>query len=249
MYLKKMTKWISFTLVLAMLISLLIPTGGHVQAATIKLNKSTLSINVGKTYTLKLQNASGTIKWTSSDKSVVTVSKGKIMAKKAGKANVTATYKGKSYKCAVTVKDKTVKVYLQALNFDNSMEDYINNIKNENPDYLNVKQYNDEYVEITMYNETRLSELKYYTKLFNDSINEVFKEYNQDIKISSDKLYKNVKVYTDSKAHEFSADYFSITLGTYIFADYIQAFNMVDVKDREFKITFIDSKTGNILYP
>ncbi len=65
------------------------------QTKTIALKKGTKKI------------ASG-VKWKSSDKKVVTVSKGKLKAKKAGKVTVTATYKKKSYTCKVTVKAKAV---------------------------------------------------------------------------------------------------------------------------------------------
>ena len=45
------------------------------------------------------------VKWSSSQKKVATVSsKGKVIAKKKGKAVITATVKGKKYKCKLTVK-------------------------------------------------------------------------------------------------------------------------------------------------
>ena len=40
----------------------------------------------------------------SSNKAVARVSKGKITGRKPGKAVITAKYKGKQYKCKVTVK-------------------------------------------------------------------------------------------------------------------------------------------------
>lgn len=67
---------------------------------------------VGKTATLTLKNA-GKVKWKTSKKYVVTVTKKKnkviIKAKKAGKATITATYKKKTYKCRVTVKKNPKK--------------------------------------------------------------------------------------------------------------------------------------------
>ena len=79
-------------------------------AATAKLNKTKLSLNVGKSYTLKLKNVSGKVKWTTSKKSVATVSsKGKVVAKKAGSANITATNNGKKFVCMVTVKNVKAK--------------------------------------------------------------------------------------------------------------------------------------------
>lgn len=70
-----------------------------------KLNKKSLSLTVGGTGTLKVTGTKQVVKWKSSKKSVVVVnSKGKITAKKAGTANITATVLGKKFTCRVTVK-------------------------------------------------------------------------------------------------------------------------------------------------
>ena len=75
----------------------------------ISLSKTKLTLTVGKKSTLKLKNATASkVKWSSSKKSVASVSsKGVVKAKKAGKATIKAKYKGKTYKCTVTVKKKT----------------------------------------------------------------------------------------------------------------------------------------------
>ncbi len=74
-------------------------------AKKIALNKKTVTITEGFCYALKLKNAKGKITWKSSKKSVATVTKkGRVEAIKPGKATITATYKGKKYKCVVTVK-------------------------------------------------------------------------------------------------------------------------------------------------
>lgn len=72
----------------------------------IKLNKKKATIRVNKTLKLKLKNAKAKkVKWSSSNKKVATVSKkGKVKARKKGKATITAKYKGKKYKCKITVK-------------------------------------------------------------------------------------------------------------------------------------------------
>ena len=72
-------------------------------AAEKKLTDESRSLYVGETFKLKLKNASGTVKWKSSNTSVAKVKKGKVTALKAGKATITATNKGKKYKCKVTV--------------------------------------------------------------------------------------------------------------------------------------------------
>lgn len=77
-------------------------------AATVKFNKSKLTLYVGKTYKLKITGTTATITWSSSKKSVATVTKaGKVTAKKAGKTTITATVNGKKYTCKVTVKAST----------------------------------------------------------------------------------------------------------------------------------------------
>ena len=75
----------------------------------IKLSKTKATLKVGKKTTLKLKNATASkVKWSSSNKKVATVSKkGVVKAKKAGKAIIRAKYKGKTYKCTVTVKKAT----------------------------------------------------------------------------------------------------------------------------------------------
>lgn len=77
-------------------------------AAKPALNKTKLTMNVGDTATLSVKNAGkDKITWTSNKKAVAAVTaKGKVTAKKAGKAVVSATLKkaGKTLKCNVTVK-------------------------------------------------------------------------------------------------------------------------------------------------
>ncbi len=73
--------------------------------AKVKLNKTKLSMNVGKTATLKLKNNKKKVKWSSSNKKVAKVSaKGKVKGLKKGKATITAKVGKKKYKCEVTVK-------------------------------------------------------------------------------------------------------------------------------------------------
>lgn len=80
------------------------------QAAAVKLNKSTATLEVGKKLTLKVQNAKkGTkVKWSSSKKEVATVTqKGVVTAKAPGKANIKAVVNKTTLKCMVTVEEDT----------------------------------------------------------------------------------------------------------------------------------------------
>ncbi len=73
----------------------------------VKLNKTKLTLKVGKTYKLKVKNikAKVKVKWSSSKKKIATVNKkGKVTAKKKGTAKITAKVKKKRYVCKVTVK-------------------------------------------------------------------------------------------------------------------------------------------------
>ena len=79
----------------------------EVQAkTTIKLNTTKKTIDKGKTYTLKVLNTKKKVKWSSSNKSVATVSStGKVTAKKAGTATISAKVSEKTLKCKITVKN------------------------------------------------------------------------------------------------------------------------------------------------
>ena len=90
----------------------------------ISLNKSTTSLTEGESETLTAtiapSNATGdkTVKWSSSNEAVVAVdSNGKVTAKKAGTAVITATSSnGKSASCTVTVKQKDTYTGLRDVN-------------------------------------------------------------------------------------------------------------------------------------
>lgn len=77
-------------------------------AKRVKLNKTKVTLKVGKTITLKLKNNKKRVKWASSNKKVATVSKkGKVKAVKKGKATITAKVGKKKYKCKVIVGKET----------------------------------------------------------------------------------------------------------------------------------------------
>ena len=83
---------------------LLAMPGTDAQAAKVKMSKPSMTLKAGQSRTLKLKNAVGKVKWTSSKKSVASVTKkGKVTARKAGSALIWAQAKGHTYRCSVTV--------------------------------------------------------------------------------------------------------------------------------------------------
>ena len=104
----KKTGWIFVVMVLFLA---LLPTGNaEAKTQKCKLSATKKTMTVGKKSTIRLKKA-GKVKWKSDKKAVVDVKKkagGKavLYAKKKGKATVTAVYKGKKYRCRVTVKAK-----------------------------------------------------------------------------------------------------------------------------------------------
>lgn len=104
----KLKKTLTILLVLVVVLTLS-PIQANA-AKKVKLNKSKLSLYVGKSYKLKLKNNKSKVKWSSSKKTVATVSsKGKVKAKKKGTCKITARVGKKKYVCKVTVKKKVSK--------------------------------------------------------------------------------------------------------------------------------------------
>ena len=88
-------------------VSMVIPTD-VVEAASIKLNKTSIIIYTGKTSTLKVSGTSKKVTWSTSNKKVATVSsKGVVSSKSPGNATITAKVNNKTLKCKVTVKRQT----------------------------------------------------------------------------------------------------------------------------------------------
>ena len=105
---ERIRKLMSLLLILALCFTF-IPTVNVQAASKVKINKTSTTIYVGKTETLKISGTKKTVKWKTSNKKVATVSgKGKVTAKKAGTTTITAKVSGKSYKCKVTIKNPSL---------------------------------------------------------------------------------------------------------------------------------------------
>lgn len=104
----KKFKSLLISLVLALTCISMVTSTDFVQAASIKLNKTSLTIYTGKTSTLKVIGTSKKVTWSTSNKKVATVSsKGTVSAKYPGNAIITARVSNKNLKCKVTVKRQT----------------------------------------------------------------------------------------------------------------------------------------------
>lgn len=114
--LKKKT-YISFLLLL-MMVAIFAPVKTQ---AKIKLNAKSKTLTVGKTCKLKVKGTKKKVKWSSTKKSVATVTKkGKVKAKKAGKCTIKAKVAGKTLKCKITVKNSSdlIKILPLDSNYD-----------------------------------------------------------------------------------------------------------------------------------
>lgn len=101
-----MLKRVLGIVIIAILITTLSPNYAFA-AKEVKLNKTNVTLNVGQTKTLKLQNNKEKIKWSSDKKEVAVVTqKGKVTAKNKGIAIITAKVGKRKYKCKITVKER-----------------------------------------------------------------------------------------------------------------------------------------------
>ena len=106
----KKSKKLFMMLLVCLLVSMAVMP---ISASAAKLNKKRITLNVGKTYTLKTAGIKGKITWSSNKKSIATVSsKGVVKAVKKGTAVVTAKYGKKKLTCKVTVKQPVTSIKL-----------------------------------------------------------------------------------------------------------------------------------------
>ncbi|MGN0468161.1 MAG: Ig domain-containing protein [Acutalibacteraceae bacterium] len=105
-------------------------TTANIKTTKISVNKTSLNLSKGSSYTLKATvaptYATDALKWTSSNKSVATVSSnGKVTAKALGKTTVTVKSGSKSAACKVTVNKMNASVLK---NKTLSLSGYVKNI-------------------------------------------------------------------------------------------------------------------------
>jgi chitinase len=103
---KKLHKFFSFLLVLVLLTSTILFTkdATTAHAATVRLSSTSMALKLGHYSTLKIYGTSRKATWRTSNSWIASVSSsGKVTAKAAGTATITATVGGKKLTCKVTV--------------------------------------------------------------------------------------------------------------------------------------------------
>lgn len=103
---KKCRKLLSVMLIVAIMVTLMQANLSSAKAK-VKINKSKITLTVGKKAKLKVTGTKQKVTWSSSNENVAVVSsKGKVVALKKGTAKITAKVQKKKYYCKVTVVQK-----------------------------------------------------------------------------------------------------------------------------------------------
>lgn len=102
---RKSVSKIILTVMLAVFAAMFALSGCSQDKVTVTIDQTTLTLNVGDSYTLEASASDGSpVAWTTSDMKVATVNaSGKVVARSAGEATITATSGEGSATCAVTV--------------------------------------------------------------------------------------------------------------------------------------------------
>ena len=103
---KKCRKLLSMMLIATIMVTLM-QTNLSSAKAKVKINKSKITLTVGRKAQLKVTGTKQKVTWSSSNENVAVVSsKGKVVALKKGTAKITAKVQKKKYYCKVTVVQK-----------------------------------------------------------------------------------------------------------------------------------------------
>lgn len=221
------------------------------EASTMKLNRTSITLNKGKTYRLKVSGKGKKgVKWSSSNQKVAKVDKsGKVTAVKAGKATITAKVGKKTLKCRVTVKSpKKTNQYYQKL------WDYIeeNGTTNDYGDKSITYEYNfdDDYDE-DVYDASASLEIS--NQKYDNTINfTVFYSYfDENSELSS--VYSSMDLGSDKRLSIIyesltaaNVDVFDASVHNYDPSEYIKDVTEIDFEiDNKSDGVFSDSKIND----
>ncbi len=228
-----MKKVFSVLMVLIMLSSFMLPST-HA-AAAIKISKSSLTLTIGKTATLKITGTTKAAKWESNKNSVATVSKGKVTAKKAGSATITATVGGKKYTCKVTVKD-ILKVTVSLYTPLDSLSLFLIGM-----DKIETAVNDDHTITYTI-NSSQQQEILMFIKESFDTVISDLPPYYDSVTVNSDFTSFILKV--DSAKYNKNKDTDPTNLQLILWGIAYQQFSGIKDEDLKLSIKIIDKKTG-----
>lgn len=152
---KSCKRFISIMLSLVLAIAMVIPATAVKKTDTVRLNKTSATVYVGGSTTLKLSGTAKNVQWSSAKKSVATVSKkGKVTGVKKGETTVTAKVGNKSYKCKVTVKNvalnkKNISITSGETKSIKLMGSNVKSVKSSDKSIATAKKYGKRTVKIT----------------------------------------------------------------------------------------------------
>lgn len=235
-----MRKFLSIVFIIILCMSVAAPDVSY--ASSIKLNKTKLELSVGKTYMLKLNGSSGSVTWTSSKKSVATVSSsGKISAIKEGKTVITAINKKKSFKCIVSVVGAYVKVTVS--DFFTGGEDiseYLSSTK-----FVQVVHVDDYTTTYTMTKSQQKNLLQFLKESFTELMGD--KEIpNYYISFTPNDDFTSFDVVAEPKEYaEKSSDDFTL-VGVALYSALYQQFSGIEMEDTRYIIHVYDTEGNEI---
>lgn len=107
---KSMKKWKRVIVAFLIICAVCLPVSVNA-ASAVKLNSTGKTLYKGQSYILKVSGTKKKIKWKTSNAAVAKVSvSGKVTAKKAGTATITASVAGRKLRAKINVKNPTVKL-------------------------------------------------------------------------------------------------------------------------------------------
>ena len=188
-------KRINLVVIFLMVITLIMATAISASAATVKINKKTVTIDAGSSVTLKITGTSKSVKWSSSSKYVAAVKstgkyKAKVTAKKAGTAKVTAKVGKKKYICTVTVKKAVSQEFKNALSKAQTYSDLMHMSKARLYDQL-TSEYGEKFPE---------DAAKY-------AIDNVKADWNKNALKTAEAYYKNMAMSKDAIYMQLTSEY------------------------------------------
>lgn len=129
MYQRKLNYLATTILVILLILGSMSLCGNKAYAATVKLNKTNITISQGESYNLKVTGTNKKVTWSSNNKKILTVSAtGKVYGVKSGTAYVTATVNNETYTCKVLVAFPTLEKSNFTLNFGGTRQIVVRNL-------------------------------------------------------------------------------------------------------------------------